>query len=92
MKEQPVIIKSNGEIVDITPGNGKNFSLEELYKFIDTNIVQIGTSKDGRIIIMDEEGKLKRKVINVKATKLYTHGLYDPIVGDVVVCPSKYFK
>jgi len=45
-------------------------------------IVSIG---GGGYIVLDEEGKLKNKPLNVIATELYNNQ-NDVIVGDVVVC------
>ena len=45
-------------------------------------IVSIGNNK---IMVLDEEGKLKNKPINRIATELYGNP-NDVVVGDVVVC------
>jgi hypothetical protein len=39
---------------------------------------------DDVVMIVDDEGKLKDKPVNVLASALYNG--YDPIVGDVVLC------
>lgn len=39
---------------------------------------------DDVVMIVDDEGKLKGKPVNVLASALYNG--YDPIVGDVVLC------
>lgn len=72
--------------VDMTPANGTDFTLAELYRFIGTDTIQIVWTTDGRLMVLDEHGKLKDRPINVAATRLYVHGADDPIVGDVVVC------
>jgi hypothetical protein len=49
--------------------------------------IEIVQTNDGRLVVLDEEGKLKGKPVNAKATEL-TRGIvdvFDLIVGDVVV-------
>ena len=48
--------------------------------------IQIVQTRDGRLMVLDEEGKLKGFPVNRVATGLYQHGAQDPIVGDVLVC------
>jgi hypothetical protein len=91
-KDKIVLLKATGGEIDITPGNGKNFQMDELYKLVDTDTVQILAAKDGRIMIVDEDGKRKMKIVNAKATALYQYGVVNSVVGDVIICPSKYFK
>jgi len=77
----------------VTPQNpAKGFTLRECYEHTHSDIIQIGQARDGRIIIMDEEGKVAGKPINHAATELYIHGHLDPIVGDVIVTPKGWFK
>jgi hypothetical protein len=76
-------IKVNGDITTVEPKNGTDFKLDELQKYVDGRI-EIVPTKDGRIIVLDEEGKLKDKDANIKATDLF--GRHDYIVGDVLVC------
>lgn len=40
-------------------------------------------------MIIDDEGKLKDKPINIPATMLYGALPYDCIVGDVILCTEK---
>ena len=79
------IIKADGTIQEVQPKNGNDFKLAEMNEIVG-GYIEIINAKDGRIIIIDEEGKLKNKPFNEEATKLYIHGLQDPIVGDVLVC------
>ena len=49
--------------------------------------IEIVPTNDGRLVVLDEEGKLKGKPVNRRATEL-TRGVVaddDLIVGDVVV-------
>lgn len=61
-------------------------SLETLQKAVG-GYIQIVPTNDGRLLVLDEEGKLKEKPVNATGTKL-TRGVvadWDLIVGDVVV-------
>lgn len=48
--------------------------------------IQIVATTDGRLMVVDEEGKLKGMRLNMAATELYVYGAADPIVGDALVC------
>ncbi len=61
-------------------------TLASLQKAVGGLIEIVGTS-DGRLMVLDEEGKMKGKPVNPKATAL-TRGIvadHDMIVGDVVI-------
>lgn len=121
----PIFISSDNQTVEnITPQNNSDFTLKELYKLIDTDIIQVLELYDNTIMIIDEEGKLKDKAeINKLATQLYSvdrmneaelRKLFDfyqsigipvistldsdigfphnSIVGNVVICKSKYLR
>jgi len=47
--------------------------------------IEIVTLADGRLLVIDEEGKCKGKEINLKANTLY-NSRCDVIVGDAVLC------
>jgi hypothetical protein len=40
-------------------------------------------------MVIDEEGKRKNKDLNIAATRLYTYGRRDPIVGAAVVVDTR---
>ncbi len=121
----PIFISADNQIIEnITPQNNTDFTLKELYKLIDTDIIQVLELYDNTIMIIDEEGKLKEKaVINKLATQLYSVdrmneeelkklfkfyeaiGIpvvstldsdigfpHNSIVGNVVICKSKYLR
>lgn len=68
------LIKPNGEITEITPVNGTDFSLDECYALLECEMVEVVGLSDGRVMILDEEGKLKDEFeINDKATELFMH-------------------
>lgn len=69
------LIKPSGEITEIKPANGIDFSLEECYTLIGCEMVEVVSLADGRIMILDEEGKLKDEFeLNAKATELFMQG------------------
>lgn len=88
------LMRANGTSELVQPKNGTDFQLDELYKLISTDIIQVVPAKDGRLIILDDEGKLKDEWhVNPSATDL-ADGLApdDFIVGDVVVCNTEEFQ
>ena len=85
-----LIIRVDGTQEEFLPANGNDYTLEELRQAIGGGWIQIVGTKDGRLIVVDEEGKLKRFPVNPVATALYIHGDHDPIVGDVLVCLDQY--
>ncbi len=79
------LIKTNGEVQEITPQNGKNFSLDELQGFVEgyIEIVSIGDKH----MVVNEAGKLDGLDINLKATEIYVnhYGSNDIIVGNALL-------
>ena len=66
---------------------GKYYTLQQMQKIVGGWIEMI-TLADGRHMILDEEGKLKDKPVNLIATTLADNvlGGSDYICGDVLVC------
>ena len=79
------IIKTNSTSIRVSPKNDRDFKLKELREMIGCDYIQIVETNDKRLMIVDEDGKLRNKEFNERATKLYKHGDSDIIVGDVVV-------
>lgn len=88
MKYALVIIKADGSI-ECREMSEKSVDLKVLQSIVDGYIEVVrpapfGSSAFDRVrMVVDEEGKLKDKPINVLASALYNG--YDPIVGDVVL-------
>tara|TARA_R110000824_G_scaffold367834_1_gene557062 strand:+ start:290 stop:559 length:270 start_codon:yes stop_codon:yes gene_type:complete len=82
MKAQ--IVNTNGEVRSVKPKNGNIFELKELQKIVD-GYIQILRTRDERVMVINEEGKIKNLPYNEIATSLYVYGNHDPIVGDVIV-------
>ena len=88
------IYRANGEVETIKPKNGKDFQLEELQKIVGGYIEIIHLDATNRLMVVDEEGKLKGYSYNEKATELIHNETFldDFIVGNVLVCDKKQIK
>jgi hypothetical protein len=85
-----LLITPKGEELPIKPSNGSDFTLEELQKFVG-GYIEIVWLRDGRCMIVNEEGKLNDLKYNKIATDLYNKS-DDHIVGNVLVSDPKYVK
>ena len=83
------IIRVDGSRLPYPPGNGRHYTLEEMKKAIGGGLIEIVHTKDGRLMVIDEEGKLKGFPVNQVATALYRYGDQDPIVGDALVSEDR---
>lgn len=83
------IIYVDKEAEDYTPKNGKTFALTEMQGIIGGYIEPIRLN-DGRMIIVDEDGKSKDKAVNIPATNILRRDHYtaDYIVGTAIVCDA----
>ena len=83
------IIYTDKEAEDYTPKNGKTFALTEMQEIIGGYVEPIRLN-DGRIIIVDEDGKSKDKAVNIPATNILRrdHFTIDYIVGTAIVCDA----
>lgn len=80
------------EIVE--PENGKDFSLKELQGFVGGHIEIVPLTKD-RLMVVNEEGKLKGLPLNLVATEIYNNESFcatDTIVGNALVCKRSEVK
>ena len=83
------IIYTDKEAEDYTPKNGKTFALTEMQEIIGGYVEPIRLN-DGRMILVDEEGKSKSKAVNIPATNILRRDHYttDYIVGTAIVCDA----
>ena len=81
------------ETVEVKPKSGKTFSLSELQGFVE-GYIEIIDLRNGKIMVVNEEGKLKDLPFNHAATKIYaeTYSNRDVIVGNALVCKSTEIK
>jgi hypothetical protein len=82
------LLRSDGSTEVLQPSNGVNWSLPELQILVGGYIEVVHTT-DGKFLIVDDEGKLKLKPLNVAATRLYQHGRRDVIAGDAVLIETR---
>jgi len=87
------VIKSSGEVIETQPANGTDFSLEELQAIVG-GYIEVVSLRDGRLICCDEQGKLKGKDFNTRATYILQAAMptHDFVVGDVLVCDADEIK
>lgn len=64
------LIKTDGTIQEVKPNNGKFFSYEELKEFVE-GMVEMVPLPNGKVIIVNEEGKLNGLLKNEKATEVW---------------------
>ena len=83
------ILTTKGESLACAPKNGTDFSLEELKQAIGGGYIEVVYLPDNRVMVIDEEGKLKQMPLNHAASMLY---LRDTIVGDALVCDRSQIR
>ena len=90
MKGRILYVDSREEFIE--PKNSTDFSLEEL-KTIVGGYIEIVPLSDERIMVVNEEGKIHRLPLNVRATCIVNGaGIADTIVGNVLICRSEMVK
>ena len=81
---------------EVSPANGTDWTLEELYKLIDTDLIEVVPVNDDLILIVDEEGLCKESPIpNPEASgvvEYHNRHFKDKIVGKAILCPSSMLK
>lgn len=80
------ILKTDGSII-----NNCGTELEDLQSAVGGHI-EIVPTKNGKYMVVNEEGKLMGLEVNVDATKMYESGGADFIVGNVVICEKNEIK
>ena len=83
------LYKTDGTILEVVPSNGTDFQLNELQAMVD-GYIEIVSAGKGKIMVIDEAGKLKNKPLNNACTMIFMQaGYYDTIVGDALVCDDE---
>lgn len=94
LPDKAYLIKENGEICQIKPGNGTDFVLEEVQGYV-AGLIEVVRLNNRQIMIVDEEGKFN-KGHNVFATAIadLNNAIRgnDYIAGDAVICPSAMLR
>ena len=95
------LIKTNGDILEVSPKNGTDFKLDELQAFVGgyieiVNLLDVSPlSIADAILVVNEEGKLNGLPVNTVATAVYNVCMQpyeDIVVGDVLLCSSDEVK
>ena len=94
-----VLIKTDGTMRKISPKNGKDFKLKEMYKLLNCERIEVvypyAYANTQHILICDDEGKINGKAPNMKATAILCCGygkIFDVIAGDVIYCHTDMVK
>ena len=79
------VIPVVGEPYEVQPKNGKFFELEELQKIVE-GYIEIVRLDNGKLMVVNEEGKLAGLPFNEIATAIYQkYRGFDCIVGNVII-------
>ena len=88
------IYKASGEILNVAPQNGTDFSLEEMQAIVN-GYIECVYLNDEFIMVVNEEGKCDGLPINPIATEIFCMcfpNASDIVVGDVLVCNQSQIK
>ncbi len=96
----PTLYKIDGTSQELQPLNGTDFTFEELYPHLNTDIIEMIYLHDGTIMLLDEEGSFKKdREVNTAATNIAVSALKEqgrtilnPLVGVVLHCDSECIK
>lgn len=86
-----VLVTSTGGMKAIMPMNGRHYSLQEMQSYVGEyrKTLKVGQ----KVLIMDEDGKLKGKMPNRIATGwLLQEGINDYVCGDVMLIERSHIK
>jgi hypothetical protein len=82
-KMETVSVIGNNDEACLTVYDGVEPTLEEAQKHVGGYVERLDLESHGCLLV-DEEGKLKRKPVNVMATKLYNKLFDGFVVGNVI--------
>lgn len=89
------IIKTTGEVIEVAPKNGHDFSLEEMQEIVNHNgnhYIEVIYLPNDKLMIINEEGKCNHvnAPFNQKATDIFVEafGPYDFVCGNVLICDT----
>lgn len=86
-----VLVTTAGGMKAITPMNGRHYSLQEMQSYVGGYIETLKVGQ--KLLVMDEEGKLKGKLPNRIATGwVLQEGINDYICGDVMLIERSHIK
>jgi hypothetical protein len=72
----------------IEPENSTDFNLQELYRHLECDTIEVSYLNSEEMMIMDENAKITERLINTDATFIYRkqHKVNDYICGPVILC------
>lgn len=89
------IFNTDGTTRDIEPKNGTDFQLDEMKEIVG-GYIELVDLRDGRLLVINEEGKLYKLEVNLAATTMAHAAMaiadWDVIVGNVLLCNSDQVK
>lgn len=87
-----VLAKCTGTLQPIRPMNGESYTLTEMQHYVGGYIETVNVGS-GKVLIVDEEGKLKGKLPNRIATGwLQQEGIHDWVAGDAMLIDREHIK
>lgn len=94
---EALIVTASGTHRKVTPDNVTNFTLNEMYKLLNCQLVEIIRLNEKMIMVVDEEGKFKDEPdVNVNASLIaMLHGAIFPgdcVCGDVMICDTSMVR
>jgi hypothetical protein len=84
------LLRPDGTSEEVQPANRRDFQLKELYQHLECDTIEVIPTKDGRIMIIDEEGKLADKSRNEQATALINFPSSDQM-REIAAMPNVIF-
>jgi len=92
MEKTSIIYLPDGMKKEVSPQNGKYFTLKELQTIVGGYIECLFLNNDMTMVV-NEEGKLEGLPCNDLATEIaWNSGFFDIIVGPALVCRAKFIK
>jgi len=101
MRKEATLLMANGDSHIIKPKNGTDFKLKEVQELVGVTVDVQRLPTTEQILIIDDNGKLDNRPINIEATRLwkkhypieqYPDNNDQLIVGDVIHCDSDMFR
>lgn len=84
------LLLPDGTIQNVSPADGKHFTLEELQTLVGGYIEFDESIKEGYDLVTNEEAKLLQLPINPQATALYKWTVVNGRINDVICGPAVY--
>ena len=60
----------DGRTEEVSPENGRDYQSEELHRLLDCDMIDLIPTRDGHIMVIDDDGKISKKPRNEAATAL----------------------